>query len=331
MPRGKSLTGYERGRIDQLAADGTSEREIASALGRSKTVVHNYLHNPEVYGTAKRPGRPPKLSQTTKRRLLRAAHTGKFSSKQLADNLDLHISSSRVRQLLADCPTLKFKKRKRTPKLTPAHKRARLEWARKCQTWRAKWRKIVWSDEKKFSLDGPDGFQYYWHDLRRDEEIYSTRQNGGGSVMIWAAFSSGGKSTLAFLRGRQNSEAYTHTLEQHLLPFTTATHAAGCIYQQDNASIHVSRHSTAWLREHNITTLDWPAKSPDLNPIENVWGILARRVYAGGRQFSTPEELISTIKVEWEKIDQSELDQLVKSMPKRVGQVLEMQGSKSKY
>ncbi|CAF4303451.1 unnamed protein product, partial [Rotaria magnacalcarata] len=55
-------------------------------------------------------------------------------------------------------------------------------------TWNNEWHKAVWPDEKKINLDGPDGFSYYWHDLRKEEEIFSTRSLGGGSVMIWASF-----------------------------------------------------------------------------------------------------------------------------------------------
>jgi hypothetical protein len=43
------------------------------------------------------------------------------------------------------------------------------------------------------------------------------------------------------------------------------------IFQQDNASIHMSGHSLVWFAEKNIPLLDWPARSPDLNPIENLW------------------------------------------------------------
>ena len=63
-------------------------------------------------------------------------------------------------------------------------------------TWNEEWRKVVWSDEKKFNLDGPDGFSYYWHDLRKEEEIFSSRAQGGGSIMIWASFGWGGKGSM---------------------------------------------------------------------------------------------------------------------------------------
>ncbi|CAF1424578.1 unnamed protein product, partial [Rotaria sp. Silwood1] len=70
-------------------------------------------------------------------------------------------------------------KKKHSPALTTAHKDH--------MTWNNKWNKVIWSDEKKFNLDGPDSFSYYWHDLLK-EEIFSTRVQGGGSVMISASF-----------------------------------------------------------------------------------------------------------------------------------------------
>ena len=47
------------------------------------------------------------------------------------------------------------------------------------------WRKVVFSDKNKFNLDGPDGFQKYWHIKKIPEENYLTRPSGGGSLMIW--------------------------------------------------------------------------------------------------------------------------------------------------
>ena len=63
------------------------------------------------------------------------------------------------------------------------------------------------------------------------------------------------------------------------------------LFQQDNAPIHVSNYSKTWIKNNQIKILDWPAYSPDLNPIENVWGLLARNVYEDGKQFDVVEEL----------------------------------------
>ena len=50
------------------------------------------------------------------------------------------------------------------------------------------WARTFFSDEKKWNLDGPDGLKYYWHCLRNDPKVAFSRQNGGGSVMVWGAF-----------------------------------------------------------------------------------------------------------------------------------------------
>ena len=54
--------------------------------------------------------------------------------------------------------------------------------------WDEQCRSVTFSDEKKFNRDGPDGYQYYWADLRNEAEIYSKNAIGGGGVMVWACF-----------------------------------------------------------------------------------------------------------------------------------------------
>ncbi|KAK1939243.1 Transposable element Tc3 transposase [Phytophthora citrophthora] len=87
----------------------------------------------------------------------------------------------------------------------------------------------------------------------------------------------------------------------------------------------------AFLEEEDVTTMTWPAKSPDLNPIENLWGILARAVYADGRQFQTRDSLIATVKKCWEDISLDYTTNLRNAMPKRCVSVLELHGAKTKY
>ena len=71
----------------------------------------------------------------------------------------------------------------------------------------------------QFNLDGADGLAHYWHDLGKDKLLFSKRQQGGGSVMIFAGFSSEGKSTIAFCDKRLDSIKYQQILEEHFLPF----------------------------------------------------------------------------------------------------------------
>lgn len=103
------------------------------------------------------------------------------------------------------------------------------------------------------------------------------------------------------------------------------------IFQPDNASIHVSAKSKEWFRKKEIPLLTWPVRSPDLNPIENLWGILARRVYRNGRQFGTVTEQKNIIQEEWASISVEEINTLIKSMPKRIFQVINNNGGSTKF
>jgi hypothetical protein len=77
----------------------------------------------------------------------------------------------------------------KAPSITLEHEKARRLWAEKMVDYGMQnWNKMVFSDEKKWNLDGPDGFRYYWNDLRTEKKTFFSRQNGGGSVMVWAAF-----------------------------------------------------------------------------------------------------------------------------------------------
>ena len=78
---------------------------------------------------------------------------------------------------------------------------------------------IIFSDENKWNLDGPDGLQHYWRDMRVSIRQANRRQMGGGSVMVWGGLSGVGKTELAILVGNQKSEDYIYTISEYLLPF----------------------------------------------------------------------------------------------------------------
>ena len=77
--------------------------------------------------------------------------------------------------------------------------------------------------------------------------------------------------------------------------------------------------------------MSWPARSPDLNPMENLWGIMVQRVYDGGKQYATLAELKVALKKAWDDIDQKTLDDLLASMPNRLKECIERKGMKTRY
>ena len=123
------------------------------------------------------------------------------------------VSVSSIRRVLLSCKNIKKPKLKKKPWLTRKHKVERLRFAKGRVHWKKKCRNVLFSDENEFNLDGPDGFQYYFHDIRKETTSAIRRQMGGSSVMVWAGVGYFGKTSVKFINGRINSVRYTNLIE----------------------------------------------------------------------------------------------------------------------
>jgi transposase len=330
MPKGSVLSEFERGRIIELSRQAESNHAIARAVNRSVTVVRNFLRIPAEYATKHAGGKPSILSGTEKRAVLRAASNKPTSLSKLRGEISTKVSRSTIHRVLQSSGTLRFVKMQAKPRLELVHKQGRIQWAKLMVRNATQWESVVVSDEKRFCLDGPDGYSGYWHDLRKETLIKMSRQQGGGGVMVWAATGYNGV-VWTFVEETMNSARYAEVLESYLLPYGHDLGGPNWIFQQDGAKVHTSHFMMDWFRTHNVRVLDWPSRSPDQNLQENVWGIIVRDVYNNNKQYNTVTELKTAIERAFNRIDMLQVQRLFYSMPDRLCELLLNNGGKTHY
>ncbi len=116
--------------------------------------------------------------------------------------------------------------------------------------------------------------------------------------MIWAAMSSAGVGPLCFLKSTVNAAIYQDIFEHFILPSADKLYGdADFIFQQDLASAHTAKGTKNWYNDHGFTVLDWPSNSPDLNPVDNLWSIVKRKM-RDTRPDNT-DDLKTAIKATW--------------------------------
>ncbi len=119
--------------------------------------------------------------------------------------------------------------------------------------------------------------------------------------MIWAAMSSAGIGLLCFLKSTVSTAIYQEIFEYFMLPSADKLNGdADFIFQQDLAPAHTAKGTKSWFNDHGVTVLDWPANSPDLNPIENLWGIVKRKIR--DTRPNNADDLKAAIKATWASI-----------------------------
>jgi transposase len=195
------------------------------------------------------------------------------------------------------------------------------------------WDRVIWSDETtvRQSPKSKDVFVHvHLSTKREDMEINSQIHSGGFSVMFWGCMSKLGLGPLVALEGNMTADRYVELLRDTLIP---ELEAAGkeMVFMQDNAPCHKAKRVMKYFQENNIMTLDWPAQSPDMNPIENLWAIIKHRRQ---QKFGVPKsknDLIEQIFNIWENIEEELVSKLADSANKRVSEVLRLNGNISKY
>ncbi|CDQ94842.1 unnamed protein product [Oncorhynchus mykiss] len=147
--------------------------------------------------------------------------------------------------------------------------------------------------------------------------------------MVWGGVSQHQQTELVVIAGNLNAVRYREDiLLPHVVPFLQAH--PDMTLQHENATSHTARSVRDFLQDRNVSVLPWPAKSPDLNPIEHVWDLLDQRVRARAIPPRNVRELAGALVEEWANISQQELANLVQSMRRRCTAVVNAAGGHTK-
>ena len=177
----------------------------------------------------------------------------------------------------------------------------------------------MWTDESRFTLDFHDG-RVRVHRMPGERFasccVLEHDRFGGGSVMVWAGIWHGGRTAAVTIRGTLNAERYKNDI---VLPVVIPiVQENQLIFQDDNATPHRAATVRSVVRDSWIPTLPWPARSPDLSPIEHAWDELGRRMHSNYPHApSTLDELSQRLREQWILID-DDFKILCDSMPDRI-------------
>ncbi|MCG8112906.1 MAG: IS630 family transposase [Candidatus Thiodiazotropha taylori] len=347
MPnRGGELGSDQKELIVQLSEDGLSGTKIANLLKLNRFTVLKFLKRFKLCGSIEnkqRSGRPRKTDSRADRRLIRILKVNRRKTLQdltsaFNDQTPTKISRTTVKR------RLKFHgyKRRVVKKKTVISKKNRVRRRAWCHgklhvTVNNYWRKVIFSDETQVVL-GKDSKVYVWG---KDNEKWLPRCLGEhsdpkphvrASVMFWGCITYDGVGTLVPVDGNINSQKYVNILEDNLWPVVAKVFPnSPWIFQDDNATPHVSRYTMQWKQRNQIPTMMWPAQSPDINIIENVWRkmkiLLQRRVH----DIHSREDLIDTVMDIWSAFTPAYIKSLYVTLPTRIRHVLRANGCITKY
>lgn len=193
---------------------------------------------------------------------------------------------------------------------------------------------VIFTDEKCFKSD-KDGRKILWRrkgDRYNQSCILPCRSSGRISLGYWGWMSSMGPGELVPVGARFNSALYLEILREVMLPSVRAHYPDEHIYfVQDNCAIHRAAIVREWLNaQNNLTVINWPAKSPDLNPIENLWGQMV--LNWDPSEVRNTKNLEETVMSTWDNLRGGDMCwTMVTGMRSRLEQVIDKNGAPLHY
>jgi transposase len=249
--------------------------------------------------------------------------TRRISTRLLT--MDREVSNATILRRLKEAK-LVYQKPLSKPLLKTEHRKKRYLWALNHQNF--EWSSCLFTDESTFCLFPKTG--KVWQ--APGEKLIQRTVKHPPKLQVWGCFSLNGFGKLFFFKVNLNAKLMTKIYEKALLPsvsYLFPDNSNNWFLQEDNDPKHKSKICAEWKASHGIEVLPWPANSPDLNPIENVWGLLKLKI--SQRRYSSLNALEKEISREWKNLDNSYAENLVLSMKNRVISCISAQGDYTCY
>ncbi|GFW29248.1 cubilin [Trichonephila clavipes] len=186
----------------------------------------------------------------------------------------------------------------------------------------------------RFSLSSDCRRQLIWRESStayRPENIQERDRYPTCSIMVWADIMINGRTRLHVVaNGTMTGQRYIEVLLPHVSLFRDAV-GDKFVFMDDNATCHRTLAVQDCLDSEGIQRLVWPARSPYLNPIQNVWDALGRQVAGRNYPPTNKNTLIRALTEEWDKLPQQLQDNVVQSMVRRVECCITLHGGHIPY
>ena len=252
--------------------------------------------------------------------------------KMELQNTGVNIGASTLRRYLKKMGLVsRFAARK--PLLTRRHRALRLAFAKKyVKKPQEFWANVLFTDETRIAIRNDCSRTRLRRKNGERLHFITPTVKHPPAVMLWGSFSAKGVGRIRFLEKGEmcNSAWYLKVLNQQVKWSARSLFAGEFFLQDDGAPCHRSKVVKDFVRQQGWSTLDWPPQSPDLNPIENLWSLLKKKIWT--HNFNSTMELKARIIAVWNHgLDKELLEKLSYSMTDRLEAVIKARGGPTKY
>lgn len=309
--------------------------EISRKTGHSRSFVRKIREQLEkdegVFNLDRKIGAPTKKSDNVRNEILNLTLSNRRMSDRaiasiISENQKFHpISSFLVNSVRHDFK-FNFLPPIHTFITTEIQRKARVEFCQNHIENGTDWSNVIFTDESSFELDSSS--RWIWR--RRGEcshDIYHATKKFNSKIMVFGGISKKYCTPLIAIKGSINADSYVDECIDDsglILGMNEAYGPFQWTLMQDGATSHTAESTIRYLKNYCNILEGWPSNSPDMNPIENLWSILKRRIEELDPK--TEEQLVEHVFEAWENIDILLIHNLIDSVPSRLQAVIKSEG-----